>query len=144
VDFRSHYDDGAIDMNVSTWFSVLSRAAYGRQRWIYLPYAGIFTCLLLLGILTEQETRGLVPYGISIPVLLFQFRRPTIAGWVAALLAWEPFCFYIVLADYRNVRSGIDSVSIWLVLGFALLSSAPLYVFRPHLRDIRPYGLPTD
>jgi hypothetical protein len=98
---------------------------------VYIPYVGLFACFLLLGILTGQETRGLVPYALSIPVFLFQFFRLTIAGWAAAFVAWTLFCLDLLFVDYRNIRMGIDSINIWLAVGFVLVSTAPFFTVRP-------------
>ena len=127
-------------MNLRQCLSPLSRTRYGGRRWVYLPYAAFLVCILLIGVVEEEGTTGLWFYLVTIPCFVLQYARPTFAGWLVTFTAWLFFCGTVAFLDYDNIRTGIYSINIWLVLCTAVVSSTPLYVFSPRLRDVGQGG----
>lgn len=115
---------------------------HGPRRWVYLPYALILTCVLLLGAVDDLSPTDLWPYLVLISLFIIQLVLPTLAGWVVTLVGWLVLwlaaLFFAIFLDYYGV------LEVLIIVALASASSVPLYLFRPRLNDPVPITIKAE
>jgi hypothetical protein len=107
----------------------LFRVHHGARRWVYLVYALILSGVVLLRLANGRTVAGLWPCFVVISVFVFQSARPTVAGWVAALVVW--LGLWLIALVMSSSDQDFGALGLLFVVALALASSAPLYIFRP-------------